>query len=76
MDRRARALVVARGRVQGVWVMNRADGAVEALFEGDRARVEDAVEWCRHGPRGAIVESLDVRWEKPLDETGFKVLHP
>jgi acylphosphatase len=58
------------------WVMNRADGAVEALFEGDRARVEDAVEWCRHGPRGAIVESLDVRWEKPLDETGFKVLHP
>jgi acylphosphatase len=46
------------------WVRNREDGAVEAVFAGAAAKVEDMLELCRKGPRGAKVESLDVREEE------------
>ncbi|MEM2989270.1 MAG: acylphosphatase [Candidatus Bathyarchaeia archaeon] len=45
------------------WVRNLPDGRVEAIFEGERESVEKLVEFCRHGPPGAIVEDLEVRWE-------------
>ncbi|MEM2881995.1 MAG: acylphosphatase [Candidatus Bathyarchaeia archaeon] len=45
------------------WVRNLPDGRVEAVFEGGRESVEKLVEFCRHGPPGAIVEDLEVRWE-------------
>ncbi|MFH1149873.1 MAG: acylphosphatase [Actinomycetota bacterium] len=57
----------------GGWVRNRPDGTVEAVFEGERFLVEKAVEWARHGPPGASVESVDVRWEEPRGEVGFEV---
>ncbi len=28
------------------WVRNRPDGSVEAVFEGEEGKVQDAVEWC------------------------------
>lgn len=58
--------------VQG-WVRNLPDGSVEAAFEGDRDAVEKAVDWCRSGPAGAHVDSIDVVMEKPVGEDGFKV---
>jgi acylphosphatase len=42
------------------WVRNRHDGTVEAVFAGPEATVAEAIEACRHGPRGARVTSLDV----------------
>jgi acylphosphatase len=45
------------------WIRNLPDGRVEAVFEGDRRGVEEILEFCRHGPPGAMVEDLDVRWE-------------
>jgi acylphosphatase len=54
------------------WVSNRADGAVEAVFEGDPDAVRALVEWCRHGPRGADVESVDATSEEPEGLTGFE----
>ncbi len=42
------------------WVKNRFDGRVEAVFEGEKADVEDTIEWCRQGPSGADVEDVDV----------------
>jgi len=45
------------------WVRNLSDGRVEAVFEGDKENVEKAVDFCRHGPSGARVLSLDVKWE-------------
>ena len=46
------------------WVRNREDGSVEAVFAGAGARVEEMLELCRKGPRGAKVESFDVREEE------------
>jgi hypothetical protein len=31
------------------------------------------VEWCRRGPRGALVEALDLVWEEPRGACGFTV---
>jgi acylphosphatase len=54
-------------------VRNRSDGAVEAVFEGAPAAVDRLVSWCRTGPRGARVESVDVFDEEPVGATGFHV---
>ena len=55
------------------WVRNRADGAVEAVFEGERDAVERLVEFCREGPRGAHVEWVDVASEEPEGLPGFEI---
>ena len=55
------------------WVRNRRDGAVEAVFEGERADVEALVEFCRRGPRGAEVERVDVEEESAEGLAGFRV---
>jgi acylphosphatase len=44
------------------WVRNCPDGSVEAVAEGDRRKVEDLIAWCRRGPQGARVQSVDVNW--------------
>jgi Acylphosphatases len=54
-------------------VGNRADGAVEAVFEGDPAAVEEMVEFCRRGPTRAEVASVEVEEEQPEGLTGFEV---
>ena len=42
------------------WVRNRRDGAVEAVFSGPEDAVAAMIEACRHGPRGAHVEAVDM----------------
>ena len=49
------------------WVMNRSDGSVEILAEGDKEALKRFVEWCSQGPRGAKVEKVDEEW---LEATG------
>ena len=55
------------------WVRNRADGAVEAVFEGEPEAVERLVRFAREGPRGAQVERVDVADEEPEGLRGFVV---
>jgi acylphosphatase len=55
------------------WIENRRDGAVEAVFEGERETVERLVEFCRRGPRGARVDRVEVSKEEPAGEAGFSV---
>jgi acylphosphatase len=55
------------------WVANRWDGTVEAVFEGEPDAVERLVTFCREGPRGAQVESVDVNDEQPEGLSGFNV---
>jgi acylphosphatase len=53
------------------WVRNVPDGSVEAVFEGERERIESILDWCRRGPGLAEVEDVDVDWEQPRGEEGF-----
>ena len=55
------------------WVRNREDGAVEAVFEGSPAAVEELVEFCRRGPSRAEVASVEVIDEEPEGLKGFQV---
>jgi acylphosphatase len=67
MRRRAESAGVAG------WVRNTADGAVEAVFEGEPAAVEELVGFCRRGPSRAEVTSVEVEEEQPEGLTGFEV---
>jgi acylphosphatase len=55
------------------WITNRPDGAVEAVFEGDPDAVAALVDFCRGGPRGAEVESVEESSEQPEGLSGFQV---
>ena len=55
------------------WVRNLDDGRVEAVFEGRETDVEALVEWCHTGSSAAVVEDVDVRYEPPEGESGFRV---
>ncbi|MCD6248524.1 MAG: acylphosphatase [Hadesarchaea archaeon] len=59
-----------RARRLGVkgWVRNLSDGRVEAVFEGDREKIEEMLEFCKRGPPGAQVTNLTVKWEEPTGE--------
>lgn len=56
------------------WVRNRADGCVEALFEGHTHAVNAMVQWCQHGPPAADVTGVERFDEAGPPETGFRVL--
>jgi acylphosphatase len=64
---------MAASRGVSGWVRNRADGAVEAHFEGDDADVEALVAFCREGPRGAAVERVEESPEEAEGADGFDV---
>lgn len=55
------------------WVRNRADGTVEAVFEGDAAQVEAMISWTGHGPSMAVVEHVMVFAEEPEGLVGFEL---
>ena len=63
----------ASSRQVSGWVRNRSDGAVEAVFEGERQDVEALVDFCRHGPRGAEVERVEVEEQSAEGLGGFRV---
>jgi acylphosphatase len=55
------------------WVRNRADGTVEAVFEGPPEAVAKLLAFCRHGPRGAWVDRVEECEEAPEGLAGFAV---
>jgi acylphosphatase len=63
----------ASARGASGWVLNRLDGAVEAVFEGELEAVEAMVAFCREGPRGALVERVEVFEEEPQGLDGFEI---
>jgi acylphosphatase len=67
--------VIERARQRGLagWVSNRNDGSLEAVFEGDATAVEALLRFMSDGPRGAVVERVDVSEEEPAGLRGFNV---
>jgi acylphosphatase len=64
----------ARRRGAQGWVRNRADGAVEAVFEGEPEAVLALLRFCQQGPRGALVERVEALEEEPEGLAGFEIL--
>jgi acylphosphatase len=44
------------------WVRNLFDGRVEAIFEGEKENVEKVIEFCKRGPPGSEVTSVQVEY--------------
>lgn len=56
------------------YVRNLPEGTVEAVFEGERDRVEECIEWNRTSQPSARVEGVEVTWQEPTHESsGFVV---
>jgi acylphosphatase len=70
---RAEARDRARSLGLAGFVRNLPDGTVEAVFEGEEERVESMVSWCRRGPSGANVETVEVEWSEPEGAQGFSI---
>ncbi len=58
------------------WVANTNDGKVEALFVGDKDKIEQAIKECWKGPFLADVTDVKVQWkEKDSDDIiGFNII--
>ncbi len=50
------------------WVRNLPLMRVEAVLQGPRDKVEQAIEWCHQGPPGALVRRVEVTWDDPDPE--------
>ena len=50
------------------WVVNRPDGSVEIVAEGEEDQVKDLLAWAQHGPSTARVEKIDTRWRSYTGE--------
>lgn len=55
------------------WVRNNPDGTLEAAFEGEDEDVARLVDYCRGGPSGARVDSVEVYDEEAEGATTFSV---
>lgn len=54
------------------YVRNLPDGDVEAVFEGEREFVEEAIEWNKTSQPRAVVKGMKVDWGEPTGEfAGF-----
>jgi acylphosphatase len=64
-----------RARAHGVagWAVNRRDGTVEAVLEGEPEAVDRVVRFMETGPPSARVERIEVSDEPPEGLSGFSV---
>ena len=46
------------------WVRNLPDSRVEAIFEGEKDKIEEMIVWIKRGPIFARVDNTDVIWEE------------
>ena len=68
------ALARAAGsRAAAGWARNRADGTLEAVFEGGPEAVDSLVRFSGEGPRGSDVERVEVVEEEPEGLTRFDI---
>jgi acylphosphatase len=64
---------VAQSRGVGGWVRNTPEGTVEAAFEGEPDAVDAMVRFAHQGPRGAVVDRVEVAEEEPDGLTEFRI---
>lgn len=58
------------------WIRNSQSGDVEAMVSGNEHNIQQFVEWCKKGPRKAVVKEIIVKeTETELkDYNGFQII--
>ena len=61
-----RAFLQRKAQKEGItgWVKNLSDGRVEAVFSGERNKVEKLIDFARRGPRLARVDEVQIKDEE------------
>lgn len=68
----AKAKAVSLG-LQG-WVRNTPDGCVESIAQGSDEQLKQFIDWCRHGPKAAVVTSVEIGQTEAEACSGFGIL--
>lgn len=50
------------------WVANERDGSVSIEAQGQPERLESFINWCKKGPPSAVVDKLEIDWQKEADQ--------
>ncbi len=72
---RASAKEVADGCTVFGWIRNTRDNKVEALVTGEECNLEMFIEWCKEGPKRAIVTGVEIINEPLQLFDGFDIHH-
>ena len=70
---RASMAELATSRGVSGWVRNMTDGSVQAFLEGENEMVMRIVEWAKHGPLRARVDSVTVEKVRVRNSKGFRI---
>ena len=55
------------------WVHNTEDGGVEAVFCGEKEKIETMIKLCKKGPFLAEVKQVGFEWENPENFSEFTI---
>jgi len=71
-----RATAKERADEMGIkgWVKNKDEGNVEAVSSGTKEQIEQFVEWCKKGPKRAIVTEVQVTKLEYRSFPDFKII--
>lgn len=50
------------------WARNEDDGSVTVTAEGEEAKLNEFLNWCRTGPPFASVEKISAEWQEATGE--------
>ena len=56
------------------WVKNMPDGNVEVLASGSKEQLEKFIDWCRSGPRRAVVKEVIISSRDDSSLSGFFII--
>lgn len=57
------------------YVKNLNNGKVEAVFEGNKEKLDKIISYCHNGPEAAIIDKVEIKEEKYKGEfREFKIL--
>jgi len=56
------------------WVKNENDGSVLISVDGQTAKLNQLLDWCKEGPEFARVYSVDFQVGEPVGFTGFAII--
>ena len=56
------------------WVKNTFDGNVEIMASGRKNLIAQFTEWCKHGPRRALVTNISITEKDEIEFEEFSVL--
>ncbi len=56
------------------WVKNNKDGTVEMLAEGSPEALSELINWCKKGPKNAVVTKVEDGPAEWVGYSGFKII--